>query len=101
MAENTTRMDGNLPIWLRLWRRLVQGFSAKRRHNGACLFVYRDRSGEYRWRIEARNYHIMGDSGEGYDSLRNVLRAIDTLKAHRVLHPHVHIVLSWEAQQED
>lgn len=30
------------------------------------LRVYRDKAGEWRWRVFSRNGRIMADSGEGY-----------------------------------
>lgn len=37
--------------------------------------IYRDRKGEWRWRIVARNGRIVADSGEGYSSASAVRRA--------------------------
>ncbi len=28
--------------------------------------IYRDKRGEYRWRVKARNGRVLADSGEGY-----------------------------------
>lgn len=39
------------------------------------LTVYRDRAGEWRWRIKAANGRIVADSGEGYTSRANACRA--------------------------
>jgi uncharacterized protein YegP (UPF0339 family) len=48
----------------------------------ATFQVYRDRKGEYRWRLLARNGRIVADSGEGYETKRGVVRAIaGTLRA--------------------
>lgn len=37
---------------------------------------YEDTNGEWRWRLVAGNGRIVADSGEGYDSEANVIRAI-------------------------
>ena len=43
--------------------------------------VYVDGKGEWRWRAVARNNRVVADSGEGYASRGNVLRAIRAFKA--------------------
>lgn len=42
--------------------------------------VYRDRAGEWRWRLVDANNRIVADSGEGYASRRNVRRAIENVR---------------------
>ena len=42
--------------------------------------VYKDRSGEWRWRFVAPNRKTMGDSGEGYVNKNDCLSAIQTIK---------------------
>ncbi len=42
--------------------------------------VYRDRIGEYRWRLVATNGRTVGDSGEGYDSRSNARRAAENVR---------------------
>jgi uncharacterized protein YegP (UPF0339 family) len=37
--------------------------------------VYQDRAGEWRWQLKARNGKIIADSGEGYASEYNAVRA--------------------------
>jgi uncharacterized protein YegP (UPF0339 family) len=37
--------------------------------------IYRDRDGEYRWRIVVSDGSVVGDSAEGYDSRLNARRA--------------------------
>lgn len=39
------------------------------------VVVYKDKAGEWRWRLKARNGKIVADSGEGYASKRNARRA--------------------------
>lgn len=40
--------------------------------------VYRDRKGEWRWRLIARNGRIVADSGEGYDRRNKAMHAAFT-----------------------
>lgn len=41
--------------------------------------VYRDKAGEYRWRLLAVNGQIAADSGEGYTRREDAHRAVATL----------------------
>ena len=41
--------------------------------------VYKDKIGEYRWRLLAANGQIVADSGEGYTRREDTHRAIATL----------------------
>ena len=41
--------------------------------------VYRDKAGEYRWRLLSSNGRIAADSGEGYTRREDAHRAIATL----------------------
>ncbi len=43
--------------------------------------VYKDRRGEFRWRLVASNGRTVADSGEGYDSRSNARRAAENVKA--------------------
>lgn len=38
--------------------------------------IYRDPTGDWRWRLRARNGRIVADSAEAYASKRNVQRAV-------------------------
>jgi hypothetical protein len=42
--------------------------------------VYRDRAGEFRWRLQAANNEIVADSNEGYTSKASCLNGIDVVK---------------------
>ena len=42
--------------------------------------VYRDRAGEWRWRLVHWNGNILADSGEGYASRSNAVRAVQGVK---------------------
>jgi uncharacterized protein YegP (UPF0339 family) len=46
----------------------------------AMFMVYEDAAGEWRWRLVAGNGEPIADSGEGYDTKANALRAIDTVR---------------------
>jgi len=48
----------------------------------ATFEMYDDDAGEYRWRLEAPNYKIIADSGEGYTTKDGCERAIDTVKSY-------------------
>jgi uncharacterized protein YegP (UPF0339 family) len=43
--------------------------------------VYRDRAGEFRWRLVAPNGNIIADSGEGYETRYNAKRAAENVRA--------------------
>jgi uncharacterized protein len=38
--------------------------------------IYRDASGEWRWRLVARNHRVVADSGEGYGRRTDCARAV-------------------------
>jgi uncharacterized protein YegP (UPF0339 family) len=42
--------------------------------------VYKDRSGEFRWRLRATNTQILATSGDAYKAKRDCLHAIDSIK---------------------
>lgn len=44
------------------------------------LVIWCDKRCEYRWRFMAPNGHIIGDSGEGYSSRSNAIRAARRLR---------------------
>ncbi len=44
------------------------------------FIVYKDRSGQFRWRLKAANGKIVADSGEGYRNRADCLAAIDLIK---------------------
>lgn len=43
--------------------------------------LYQDTAGEWRWRLLARNNHILADSGEGYVERRAARAAVTRIKA--------------------
>jgi uncharacterized protein len=42
--------------------------------------IYKDRKGEYRWRLRARNGEIIADGNEGYSSKATCKHGIDLVK---------------------
>jgi uncharacterized protein YegP (UPF0339 family) len=42
--------------------------------------VYKDKAGEFRWRLRAQNSQILATSGDGYVAKRDCLHAIDSVK---------------------
>ena len=42
--------------------------------------LYKDRKGDYRWRLRARNGEIIADSNEGYSSKASCKHGIDLVK---------------------
>jgi uncharacterized protein len=46
----------------------------------ASFEVYKDKGGEYRWRLRSMNKQILATSGEGYKEKRACLAAIESVK---------------------
>lgn len=44
--------------------------------------VYKDKAGEYRWRLVAPNGKSIADSGEGYSSKEACLDGIQSVQKH-------------------
>lgn len=42
--------------------------------------VYRDSAGEYRWRLRHWNGNVIADSGEGYETKRGALDAVESVR---------------------
>lgn len=42
--------------------------------------VYKDKSGEYRWRLRATNTQILAMAAQGYSDKRSVMSAIESVK---------------------
>jgi uncharacterized protein YegP (UPF0339 family) len=42
--------------------------------------VYKDKGGEYRWRLQANNNEIVADSNEGYSSKAGALNGIEVVR---------------------
>ena len=47
----------------------------------AAIFeLYKDKAGEYRWRLRHENRQIIADSGEGYTTKANAENGIESVK---------------------
>ena len=46
----------------------------------ATFEVYKDHSGEYRWRLRTQNTQVIATSGDGYKEKRSCLDAIESVK---------------------
>ena len=46
----------------------------------ATFELYKDRAGEFRWRLRHQNGNIIADSGEGYSSKANAVNGIESVK---------------------
>jgi uncharacterized protein len=53
----------------------------------ATFEVYKDRAGEFRWRLRATNSQIIATSGDGYKEKRSCLSAIESVKHDAPLAP--------------
>lgn len=47
---------------------------------GQRFELYKDKSGEWRWRLRASNNRIIADSGEGYVNKEDAKHGIDLVK---------------------
>jgi uncharacterized protein YegP (UPF0339 family) len=46
----------------------------------ATFEVYKDKGGDFRWRLRAKNSNIIATSGQGYSEKRSAMDAIESLK---------------------
>ena len=46
----------------------------------ATFEVYKDKSGQFRWRLRMQNTKVIAASGEGYKEKESCLKAIESLK---------------------
>ena len=42
--------------------------------------IYKDKSGEFRWRLTHTNGQIIADSGQGYKAKQDAIKGISSLK---------------------
>jgi len=47
---------------------------------GAKFEVYKDKSGDFRWRLRTTNKNVIASSGQGYKSKQSCLDGIDSVK---------------------
>src|SRR5205085_11384180 len=50
--------------------------------SAATFEVYKDKSGDYRWRLRTANKNVVATSGQGYSDKRSCTDGIDSVKAH-------------------
>lgn len=43
--------------------------------------LYKDKAGEYRWRLKHSNGNVIATASEGYSSKASALKGIDSVKA--------------------
>jgi uncharacterized protein YegP (UPF0339 family) len=60
----------------------ARGADQKAVAESATFEVYKDKAGEYRWRLKAGNGQNIASSGEGYAEKRSCLAAIESVKRH-------------------
>jgi len=46
----------------------------------ATFELYRDKAGEYRWRLVHENGNIIADSGQGYTNKADAINGIESVK---------------------
>lgn len=64
---------------------LVQGLSAraadeKPAARAGTFEVYKDKGGEFRWRLRAVNKQVIATSGQGYKEKRDCMNGIESVK---------------------
>ena len=52
----------------------------KGRIMAAKFELYKDKAGEYRWRLRHQNGNIIADSGEGYTTKANAINGLESVK---------------------
>lgn len=54
--------------------------AADEKKAGATFEVYKDKGGEFRWRLRTTNSQIIATSGDGYKDKRSCLAGIESVK---------------------
>ena len=54
--------------------------AAPEKKHRATFEVYKDKAGEYRWRLRSTNKQLLASSGEGYKEKRDCIAAIESVK---------------------
>jgi uncharacterized protein YegP (UPF0339 family) len=52
----------------------------KKQERGLTFEIYKDNSGDFRWRLKAANGQVIGGSGQGYKAKADCQHAIDLIK---------------------
>ena len=50
----------------------------------ATFELYKDKAGEYRWRLRHQNGQVIADSGEGYSAKASAINGIESVKENAV-----------------
>ena len=74
-AKNANAKDTNTSGATTAAGRNGQAHKAK-----ATFEVYKDKAGEYRWRLRATNTQILATAGQGYSDKRSCMNAIESVK---------------------
>ena len=48
----------------------------------AAFEVYKDKGGDFRWRLRTQNTNVIATSGQGYSSKQSCLDGIESVKKH-------------------
>lgn len=48
----------------------------------ATFEVYKDKGGDFRWRLRTQNTNVIATSGQGYSSKQSCLDGIESVKKH-------------------
>ena len=62
----------------------MQQWEKEQSVTAATFELYKDRAGEYRWRLRHKNGQIIADSGEGYTTKANAVNGIESVKENAV-----------------
>jgi uncharacterized protein YegP (UPF0339 family) len=54
--------------------------NASAKHSKGTFEVYKDKAGEYRWRLRATNTQILAMAAQGYSDKRSCMNAIESIK---------------------
>lgn len=52
----------------------------KKQERGLTFEIYKDNSGDFRWRLKASNGQVIGTSGQGYKAKADCQHGIDVIK---------------------
>jgi uncharacterized protein YegP (UPF0339 family) len=60
----------------------MAGIPMRRQSMAATFELYKDKAGEYRWRLRHQNGQIIADSGEGYTAKAGAINGIESVKSN-------------------
>ena len=67
-----------MPVYV--YRIVKAAHSADVNESAATFEVYKDKSGQFRWRLRMQNTKVIASSGEGYKEKDSCLKAIESVK---------------------